>query len=147
VRRLFLCLGLAAALLGTACAAAAAPASSAESPSQEQTASGERRSDAGSVTIVVGWLTDAVPSARVVMDTHSVDLDGFDLAPLTRARVDGGAWLAASQWDAPKGGHHRSGTLRFAALDRERLDSARTIEVEIRDIATPVRLLRWERPT
>ena len=126
---------------------AAACATAPSGPAQRGSALGEQRSEAEAVTIVARWTTSGAAALDLSLDTHSVDLDGFDLAPLTRARVDGGAWLAASQWDAPKGGHHRSGTLRFAALDRERLDSARTIEVEIRDIATPVRLLRWERPT
>lgn len=105
----------------------------------------ERRSDAGSVTIVVSWLTDAVPSARVVMDTHSVNLDGFDLARGGRLRLDGGAWIAPSAWDAPAGSHHREGTLAFAALDRRAFDAARTVELELVEVAAPSRIFRWER--
>ncbi len=97
------------------------------------------------MTIVISWLTDAIPSARVVMDTHSVDLDGFDLARAGRLRLDGGAWVAPSAWDAPAGGHHRDGTLAFAALDRKVFDAARTIELELVDVAAPSRILRWER--
>jgi len=95
--------------------------------------------------IVVSWLTDAAPSARVVMDTHSVDLDGFDLARAARLRLDGGAWVAPSAWGAPAGGHHRAGILAFAALDRKAFDAARTVELELVDVAAPSRIFRWER--
>ena len=83
------------------------------------------------------WLETGTPAVRVVMDTHSVDLDGFDLATLARVRIDGGPWIAPSAWDAPKGGHHREGTLTFAAMDRASLDTAKLIELEMRDVAVP----------
>ena len=147
-----LAVGLVLALLGTACAGSAAPpssnvpASSSNAPVPPSvTASGERRSETGSVTIVVGWLAGAVPSARVVMDTHSVELDGFDLARAARLRLDGGAWLAPSAWAAPAGGHHREGTLAFASLDRTAFDAARTVELELVEVAAPSRIFRWER--
>lgn len=141
---------LAVLLLG----ACAGPALSAAAPSLSAGASaapaagglGEKSSDAGSVTVVVGWLGAGVPTAQVVMDTHSVDLDGFDLSTLARVRLDGGDWVAPTAWDAPKGGHHRSGTLAFASLDPAAFASAKVIELEIRDVASPSRLLRWERP-
>ncbi len=143
-------LALAVALVG-GCAAPAlsAPAPSPSAGASAQAAdsgSGEQTSDAGSVTVVVSWLKGAVPTAEVVMDTHSVDLDGFDLATLARVRLDGGAWVAPTVWDAPKGGHHRSGTLAFASLDPAAFASAKVVELEIRDVASPSRLLRWERP-
>ena len=111
---------------------------------EEKSGLGEQSSEAASVTVVASWLTRDVPSARVAMDTHSVDLDGFDLKELTRVRLDGGAWVAPSGWDAPTGGHHRAGTLAFAALDPHAFASARVIELEVRNVATPSRLLRWE---
>jgi len=107
---------------------------------------GEQRSEAAAVTLVASWLDTGTPAAQVAMDTHSVDLDGFDLKTLARVRLDGGAWAAPTAWDAPKGGHHREGTLAFATLDRASLDAARIVELEIRDLATPSRVLRWERP-
>lgn len=105
----------------------------------------EQKSDAGAVTVAAGWSESGPVALTVSMDTHSVDLDGFDLATLARVRLDGGAWIAPSAWDAPKGGHHRSGTLTFASLDRSRLDAAKVIEVEIRNVAAPTRLFRWVR--
>jgi len=107
---------------------------------------GEQRSEAAAVTVVASWLASGAPAVRVAMDTHSVDLDGFDLKTLARMRLDGGPWVAPSAWDAPKGGHHREGTLAFGALDRASFDAAKLIELEVRDVAMPSRILRWERP-
>lgn len=145
-----LVLGLALAVLAGACAAPAVstpvPSPSMGSMGQPSDADlGEQTSEAGSVTVVVSWLGGDLPSARVAMDTHSVDLDQFDLKQLARVRLDGGAWVAASGWDAPAGGHHRSGTLAFASLNPSAFDAAKLVELEIRDVASPSRLLRWER--
>ena len=139
--------GLVLALLGAACAASAAPAPAPSTVpiTQAEAGSGERRSDAGSVTIVVSWLAGSVPSARVVLDTHSVDLDSVDLARAARVRLDSGAWVTPSALDAPAGGHHREGTLAFAALDQKAFDAARTVELELVDVAAPSRTFRWER--
>jgi hypothetical protein len=97
------------------------------------------------VTVVASWLADPVPTARVVLDTHSVDLDTFDLGQLARLRLNGGAWIAPTKWDAPNGGHHRTGTLSFGSLDPQLFASARVIELEVRDMIVPSHLLRWER--
>ena len=106
---------------------------------------GEQRHEAGAVTIVASWLADPTPTARVALDTHSVDLDRFDLAQLARMRLDGGVWVAPTRWDAPTGGHHRAGTLTFGSLDPQLFAAARVVELEVRDVAVPSHLLRWER--
>lgn len=139
---------LAVAALVAACGstAAAPPAGAGTASPAAGSGLGEQRSEAAAVTIAASWLATGAPAVRVVMDTHSVDLDGFDLATLARARLDGGPWVAPSAWDAPKGGHHREGTLAFAALDRTSLEAARLVELEVRDVAVPSRILRWERP-
>lgn len=142
------------ALLAASCATVAVspdatPSSVASSISAQRALApggelGDRSHEAGAVTVVASWLAGSTPVAKVTLDTHSVDLDGFDLANLARVRIDGGAWRAPSSLDVPKGGHHRSGTLTFAALDPEAWASARVIELEIRDIGSPSHLLRWE---
>lgn len=137
---------LAVALVGVSCGALSAPGATvpALTASRPPGTLGEQRSDAASVTVAASWLSGT--ALRVTMDTHSVDLDSFDLQALARMRLDQGAWVAASGWDAPKGGHHRVGTLTFASLDAVSVEQARAIELEIRDIGVPLRTLRWERP-
>lgn len=137
------------ALLTASCATTAVspdatPGISAQSSPAPGGELGDRSHVAGAVTVVASWLAGPAPVAKVTLDTHSVDLDGFDLANLARVRIDGGAWRAPSSWDVPKGGHHRSGTLTFAAVDPEAWASARVIELEILDIGSPSHLLRWE---
>ena len=136
----------AVAILTAACTNATA-VTAAVPPSSVTTSGdlGEQRHEAGAVTVVASWLADPVPTARVTLDTHSVDLDGFDLIQLARARLDGGAWIPATTWDAPKGGHHSSGALSFGSLDPQAFALARVIELEVRDVAVPSHLLRWER--
>ena len=73
------------------------------------------------------------------MDTHSVDLDGYDLKKLVVLRADGGMEVRPSAWDAPKGGHHREVTLTFPkrTSDGSRVigRDTRRIRLVIRDVA------------
>lgn len=136
-----------AILIALTAAACAAPrgASTETSPSQPSRADrAEQQHEGGAVTVVASWISGTA-AARVAMDTHSVDLDGSDLMELARVRLDGGAWILPTAWDAPKGGHHRSGTLTFSSLEPQALAAALVIELEIRDVGTPSHLLRWER--
>lgn len=136
-------------VLATACGAsvtgatAAAPASDAGASPTPRVGE-QRQHEAGSVTVTASWVVGAA-SALVDMSTHSVDLDGFDLATLARVRLDGGDWIRATAWDAPKGGHHRAGTLTFGTLDPGALAAARVVELEIQNVAVPSHVLRWER--
>lgn len=136
---------LTVAILASSCAGAAGGAVSGAPADPVSGALGEQRHEEGSVKVVASWIDADVPALRVTLDTHSVDLDGFDLRELARLRLDGGSWTAPSAWDAPAGGHHRSGTLAFGALDPQALASAQLVELELRDVAVPSHLLRWER--
>lgn len=105
--------------------------------------------EAGQVKIVATWqgLTGK-PDFTVTMDTHSVDLDGYNLDQLALLRTDDGRQVRSSGWDAPSGGHHRSGTLSFptTADDGSPLigPTTRTLELVIADVAgVPERVLRW----
>lgn len=147
VRNCAVALMLGLAVVTAACGSiGGAPPAATSSATGTDSALGERRSETAAVTIAASWLADAAPAVRVVMDTHSVDLDGFDLKTLARVRLDGGPWAVPSSWDAAKGGHHREGTLTFGSLDRRAVDAAALIELEVRDVAAPSRILRWERP-
>ncbi len=84
----------------------------------------------------------------VVMDTHSVDLDAYDLSQLSVLMADDGHEAASLSWDAPKGGHHRQGKLTFRdmALDGKPLITSGTkgIELTIWDVAgVQQRSFKW----
>lgn len=122
----------------------AAPGTSVDQP---------RRNSGGSVTIDVTWenpRANGAPLAfAVVMDTHSVDLDRYDLGKLAVLRNDRGQELKPERWDAPEGGHHRSGALVFPAKDGAGKaisgPGVKTLELVILDVAgVKERVLRWE---
>jgi len=106
-------------------------------------------SEGGQVTIAATWLgSSAGPTFKLAMNTHAVDLDGYDLKQLAALRVDGGPEVEPIGWEAPKGGHHRSGTLTFPTTRTDGTPligpNARTIELVIRDVAgVPERVLIW----
>jgi len=111
-----------------------------------------QKNEAGSVTIEVTWETEQASSDSfrfaVSIDTHSVNLDQYDLSKLAILRNDKGQQVAPTAWNAPPGGgHHRSGTIVFpAAGGGKSLVGADTkyVELVIRDVAgVKERVLRW----
>ncbi len=112
-----------------------------------------RRNSGGSVTIDVTWenpqQTDGALTFSVAMDTHSVELDGYDLAKLAVLRNDRGQEVKPRRWDAPPGGHHRSGVLIFPSSDGSGKpivgSGTKAVELVIRGVAgVEERVLRWE---
>jgi hypothetical protein len=98
--------------------------------------------EGGQVTVEVTWagpVTGAGDSVfNVVLDTHAVDLDRYDLRDLAVLRTDTGIEVRPTEWQAPKGGHHRQGPLVFPnTLDGRPVlgPDTRTIELIIRDVA------------
>ena len=144
----------AVALVATACGSAPldarAPVSpgSTASPGSTVTAPAiapeAQVSDGGGVTVEASWAGVAAgPVFQVSLDTHSGDLDGLDLADAL-LRTDRGETLRSPTWDAPKGGHHRAGTLTFEG-GREALAKATWIELVIPDVGgVSERALRWD---
>ncbi len=105
----------------------------AQSPGEESGA-GARTSEAGEVKIVVEWQgKEAGPAFKVTMDTHSLELDDYDLTRLATLRTSDGRETLPLTWDAPKGGHHREGTLTFSgnALDGKPLIGPNTKRFEL----------------
>lgn len=142
-RRRAVLFALGVGLLAAGCGGAAGNAPPAAAPTSSG-ASGAltRKNDAAQVTVEVTPL--AAPAAgaaltfKVVMDTHSVDLDSYDLGRLAALRVDGLREVPPSAWNAPKGGHHREGTLVFPASaggGPAIPASARAVVLVIRDVA------------
>jgi hypothetical protein len=83
---------------------------------------------------------------QVVLNTHSVDLS-MDLATLATLETNTGVVVQATLWDAPRGGHHVSGTLSFPiGLDETLiLESATQIQIRLVDVDAPERLFTWKR--
>lgn len=111
-----------------------------------------QRNQAGNVTIDVTWETNQASSDSlrftVEMNTHSVDLDKYDLSKLSTLRTDKGREVTAIAWDGPSGGgHHRSGALVFPATEggKPLIDGETgSVELSIRDVAgVKERVLRW----
>lgn len=105
-----------------------------------------RRNDAGRVVVDVAPLTLSGDAweFEVAFNTHSVNL-GFDVTEVSVLRCDQGQEYTPTVWEGPgPGGHHRSGVLKFAALDH----STSSVEIVIRDVAeVPERVFRWDVPS
>lgn len=108
-----------------------------------------RVSEGGQVTIKATWQGAAAgPVFFITMDTHSVDLDGIDLRDRAVLRTGEGVEVRPVAWDAPKGGHHREGTLSFPATaaggDAVIRSDTRALDLVIRDVAgVPERTFQW----
>ena len=102
-------------------------------------------SDQAGVTVKVTWVGTSVGAVfQVTLDTHAGDLDPLDLADAA-LRNDRGEQVSDAVWDAPKGGHHRAGALRFSGDAASLLAGARWIELVIPNVAdVPERVLRWQ---
>lgn len=113
-----------------------------------QPVNGRTQSSEGGAVTVGGELVGISGNSlvfRVEMNTHSVDLDRYDLKKLAGLRDDAGNQFQAIAWDAPLGGHHRQGTLSFPAPDTLSQKKAKYVELVIRDVAgVKERVLRWE---
>lgn len=107
-------------------------------------------SEEGGVTVKATWMADqAAPTFAVILDTHSVALDGYDLRRLAILRADGRE-VAPTSWEAPAGAHHRTGRLTFpaTAADGSSLITPQTRQIELvfRGVDDlPERVLTWSR--
>ena len=139
---------LPAAMVISACSAVTSASSvPASSPgeSANATSTSTRTSDGGEVTVVADWADPADGAVfEVTLDTHSIDLDGLDLADAV-LRNDRDETLSARPWAAPKGGHHRTGALSFGGDFDAFLAGARWVELVLAGVGdVPERMLRWD---
>jgi FlaG/FlaF family flagellin (archaellin) len=105
---------------------------------QTQTVSG------GGVTVTVTYLAQTAHESRfsVVLDTHSVNLDAYDLKALSVLRDDTGRTMEPTGAENKGSGHHREIILTFPwpSLNKKWL------ELVIKDIAgAKERTFRWDR--
>jgi len=118
-------------------------------PAAALPAGATQMNEGGQVTIAATWQGSGTPTVfNVAMNTHAVDLDGYDLKQLAVLRIDGGREMQPISWDAPKGNHHRSGTLTFPETDADGkpliASGTRTIELIIRNVAgVSERVFAW----
>ncbi|MEK7217355.1 MAG: hypothetical protein AAB289_17370 [Chloroflexota bacterium] len=104
----------------------------------------------GAVTVKITPLNLSAATAsldfRVVLDTHSVDLN-MDLAQQAMLRSDTSDGVPASRWPIGNG-HHYEGILTFPAAapgGRRILDGARRLTLVIRDLGgVSERVFTWE---
>ena len=107
---------------------------------------------AGQVTIKATWhRADVGPIFTVILDTHAVNLDEYDLVQLAVLRTDQAEELLPIGWDAPAGGHHRQGTLTFPLTRSDGspvlTGETRLIELSILDVGgVPETVLKWVLP-
>lgn len=96
----------------------------------------------GGVTVKVTYLSQTEHESRfsVVLDTHSVNLDAYDLKALSILRADTGIVLQPTAIENKGSGHHREAILTFP-----RPSTRRTwLELVIKDIAgEKERTFRW----
>lgn len=103
--------------------------------------------EGGAVTIEVKWLGRNGGSLvfQVDMNTHSVNLDGYDLGKLAVLRDDSGKEFKPVSWQSAAGSHHRSGKLAFSVPEPLRESGAKYVELTIREVAgIKERNFRWE---
>lgn len=115
-----------------------APTHGAAAPGLTRTHSG------GGVTVKVTYLDPKeTEDARfqVVLDTHSVDLDKYDLKVLSLLRDDSGKTYEPTAVENRGSGHHRQITLVFPRSSPD----ARNLELVIKDVAeVKERAFRWD---
>lgn len=127
----------------------AAPATTLNAGSNSPIWNLTQTNEGGQVTLTATrQLKENSLSFTIALNTHSVDLDGYDLSQLALLRTDQGREVLPSSWDAPKGGHHRQGTLTFPATtaDGRPVVAAGTqyIELVIKGVGgVSERVLRW----
>jgi len=113
-------------------------------PAAAQAPPGEKQSiPGGGVTVDVTFLKEhgEGPTFKVVLDTHSVNLDGYRFEEIVRVRDGKGGELAPTAVEGAEGsGHHREATVRFAWPDPK----PRTLELVVKGVAgVPEREFRW----
>ena len=103
--------------------------------------------DGGGVTIDVEWkgIENDSLVLKVSMNTHSVELDQYDLNKLTVLLDSNGLEYMPASWDSAPGGHHREGVLRFPVPPALTQKTTSYIKLVIRNIAgVDERVLRWD---
>jgi hypothetical protein len=97
----------------------------------------------GGVTVKVTYLDPKTSNDlrfQVVLDTHAVALDGYDLKAVSLLRDDTGKTYMPNAVENKGSGHHREVILTFPKVSPE----AKRLEIVIKDVAgVKERTFRW----
>ena len=97
----------------------------------------------GGVTVIATLLKEPADATaiKLVLDTHSVNLDGYELDAIAALRDDAGkTYPVVAVEQASGGGHHRQAVLQFGKVSAE----AKTVELIVKDVAgVKERIFRW----
>ncbi|HKU52055.1 MAG TPA: hypothetical protein VJQ25_06285 [Nitrospira sp.] len=98
----------------------------------------------GGVTVKVTYLNPKDSDGarfQVVLDTHSVNLDSYDLKTISVLRDGAGNTYAPTAVDNKGSGHHRETLVSFAKV----VSGTKRIELVIKDMAgVKERVFRWD---
>ena len=112
------------------------PAAAPADPSQTHTG--------GGVTVKITYLNPKGvdgPRFHVILETHSVNLDGYDLKSLSVLRDGNGKTYLPIKVESKGGGHHRQVTLSFPDLS----DRTKSLDLVIQNVAgVPERVFHWD---
>jgi hypothetical protein len=103
-----------------------------------------RTDSGGGVTIKVTYLGSKITDDlrfQVVLDTHSVNLDSYDLKTVSVLRDDAGNTYSPTAVENKGSGHHRETTVSFAKV----ASGTKRVELVIKDVAgIKERIFRWD---
>lgn len=156
MRRLFIPTLLTLALILVACAPAQASANQANPQTVPSSAGNDaaaavdltRTDQQRAITVTMTPINLDNPSDQLEFDisleTHSVDLS-MDLATLATLTTDTGFIVSATQWDAPRGGHHVAGKLLFPSAQDGKaiLEGATKLTLTIVNVDAQSRVFEW----
>ncbi len=114
-------------------------------PSPATAVGSERIDTTGPVTVKATLLGPGAAGdslrMQIVLDTHSVDLDGYRFEEIVRLRDGRGSEVAPAVVEGAKGsGHHREATVRFTWPDPK----PNSLELVVKGVAgVPERVFRW----
>ena len=98
----------------------------------------------GGVTVKVTYLNPKGGNGarfQVALDTHSVDLDSYDLKTISVLRDDVGNTYSPTAVENKGSGHHRETIVSFAKI----ASGTKRVELVIKDIAgIKERIFRWD---
>jgi hypothetical protein len=98
----------------------------------------------GGVTVKVTYLNPKGGDGarfQVALDTHSVNLDSYDLKTMTVLRDDAGNAYAPAAVANKGSGHHRETTVSFAKV----ATGTKRVELVVKDVAgVKERIFRWD---